>query len=111
MCMACPLISSQYHTDDWHFADTIGVLTLLHVLRPQFGSSVRKGLRPAPSISSPTPTPMTGTLKEMRAVVATAKTQEALAAKEVAALKAKLEGLEKRLAYNRSGVPGGRRVQ
>ena len=39
--------------------------------------------------------------------MATAKTQEALAAKEVAALKAKLEGFEKRLAYNRSGVPGG----
>ena len=50
---------------------------------------------------------MVCTLQEIRAVVATAKTQEALAAKEVAALKAKLEGFEKRLAYNRSGVPGG----
>ena len=64
-------------------------------------------------ISLPTPS-MTGTLtgifKEMRILVAAAKAQEALAAKEVVALKAKLDGFEKRLAYNRSAVPGGRRV-
>lgn len=43
----------------------------------------------------------------MRAVVATAKGQEALAAKEVTMLKATLAGYEKRLAFNRSGTAGG----
>lgn len=45
--------------------------------------------------------------KEMRAVTAAARSQEAFAAKEVAALKAEIEGFEKRLAFNRSGVAGG----
>lgn len=46
--------------------------------------------------------------KEMRAVNATAKSQEAFAAKEVAALKSEIETLERRLAFNRSGVMGGK---
>lgn len=51
--------------------------------------------------------------KEMRAVTAAAKSQEAFAAKEVAALKAEIKDFEKRLAFNRSGVIGGKvhRVQ
>lgn len=38
---------------------------------------------------------------------AAAKSQEAFAAKEVAALKARLEGFEQRLAFKGSGVIGG----
>lgn len=45
--------------------------------------------------------------KEMRAVTAAAKSREAFAAKEVVALKAKIEDIEKRLAFHRSGVAGG----
>lgn len=47
--------------------------------------------------------------KEMRAVTAAARSQEAFAAKEVVALKAEIEDFEKRLAFSRSGVAGGNR--
>lgn len=43
----------------------------------------------------------------MRAVTATAKSQEAFAAKEVAALKSEIETLEGGLAFSRSGGVGG----
>lgn len=49
----------------------------------------------------------TTTLQEMRAVVAAAKSQEAFAAKDVAAIKAEIEQLEQRLTFNRSGGTGG----
>eukprot|EP00903_Cladosiphon_okamuranus_P017842 g16420.t1 len=50
-------------------------------------------------------------LEEMRAVTAAARSQEAFAAKEVAALKAEIEDIEKRLAFQRSGVAGDARQE